>query len=60
MLVTSQQAHDSALARPLWALLADEKFRASIEALSGYSATETGLRVVPADRHSEPFCRALP
>jgi putative molybdopterin biosynthesis protein len=44
-LVVTQQAHDSDVLAPLWALLADDKFRASIAALGGYSSAETGLRV---------------
>jgi len=46
-LVTTQQAHDSALLVPLWALLADEKFRALIEGARRLLGTETGLRVFP-------------
>jgi putative molybdopterin biosynthesis protein len=45
-LVVTQQAHDSDVLAPLWALLADEQFRASIDALDGYSSAETGLRVL--------------
>lgn len=33
------------LLAPLWALLADPKFRADVEALGGYSCAETGLRI---------------
>ncbi|MBV9012046.1 MAG: molybdopterin biosynthesis protein [Pseudonocardiales bacterium] len=44
-LVVTQEAYDSGVLAPLWALLADEKFRASVEALGGYSSAETGLRV---------------
>lgn len=43
--VPADQAHDSDVLAPLWALLADAKFRASIAALGGYSSAETGLRV---------------
>jgi putative molybdopterin biosynthesis protein len=45
-LVVTQQAYDSDVLAPLWALLADEKFRASIDALGGYSSAETGLRIL--------------
>jgi putative molybdopterin biosynthesis protein len=45
-LVVAQEAYDSDVLSPLWALLADEKFRASIEALGGYSSAETGHRVL--------------
>jgi putative molybdopterin biosynthesis protein len=45
-LVVTREACDSALLAPLWALLADQKFRASIEALGGYSTTETGRRIL--------------
>jgi putative molybdopterin biosynthesis protein len=45
-LVVTQQTYDSALLAPLWALLADQKFRASIDVLSGYSSTETGRRIL--------------
>jgi len=44
-LVLTQQAYDSDVLAPLWALLAEESFRASIEALGGYSSAETGRRV---------------
>ncbi|MGQ0776409.1 MAG: molybdopterin biosynthesis protein [Pseudonocardiales bacterium] len=44
-LVLTREIHDSDLLTPLWELLADEKFRASVEALGGYSCTETGARV---------------
>jgi putative molybdopterin biosynthesis protein len=44
-LVVTQEAYDSGMLAPLWALLADEKFRASITALGGYSSAETGRRV---------------
>lgn len=43
--VLTRQTCDSDLLAPLWALLADEKFRASVEALGGYSCAETGARV---------------
>ncbi|HEY3895774.1 MAG TPA: molybdopterin biosynthesis protein [Pseudonocardiaceae bacterium] len=45
-LVLTREAHDSDALAPLWALLAQESFRASIEALGGYSCAETGLRVL--------------
>jgi putative molybdopterin biosynthesis protein len=45
-LVVTQEAYRSGVLAPLWALLADEKFRASVEALGGYSSAETGLRVL--------------
>jgi putative molybdopterin biosynthesis protein len=45
-LVVTQEAYDSGMLAPLWALLADEKFRASITALGGYSSAETGRRVL--------------
>ncbi|HEX2301646.1 MAG TPA: molybdopterin biosynthesis protein [Pseudonocardiaceae bacterium] len=44
-LVLTREAHDSELLAPLWALLAEQKFRDSVEALSGYSCAETGVRV---------------
>jgi putative molybdopterin biosynthesis protein len=44
-LVVTQEAYGSGVLAPLWALLADEKFRASVEALGGYSSAETGRRV---------------
>jgi putative molybdopterin biosynthesis protein len=44
-LVLTREAHDSALLAPLWELLADEKFRAAVESLGGYSCTHTGTRV---------------
>ncbi|HEY6423231.1 MAG TPA: molybdopterin biosynthesis protein [Pseudonocardiaceae bacterium] len=44
-LVLSREAHDSDLLAPLWALLTDEKFRSSVEALGGYSCHQTGHRV---------------
>ena len=45
-LVVTQEAYDSGMLAPLWTLLADEKFRASITALGGYSSAETGRRVL--------------
>jgi putative molybdopterin biosynthesis protein len=45
-LVVTREALDSPELAPLWALLADEKFRALIEALGGYCAAETGRRVL--------------
>jgi putative molybdopterin biosynthesis protein len=44
-LVVTRAAYDSEVLAPLWTLLADEKFRASVEALGGYSSAETGRRV---------------
>jgi putative molybdopterin biosynthesis protein len=44
-LVLRTQTVDDPLLAPLWALLADHDFRASIEALGGYSCTETGRRI---------------
>ncbi|MGH4002409.1 MAG: molybdopterin biosynthesis protein [Pseudonocardiaceae bacterium] len=44
-LVVTRDAHDSDVLAPLWTLLADEKFHASVEALGGYSSAETGRRV---------------
>lgn len=41
----TREAHDSELLAPLWALLADQKFRDSVEALGGYTCAETGVRV---------------
>jgi putative molybdopterin biosynthesis protein len=41
-LVLTKQTYDSPLLAPLWALLADDTFRASITALGGYSTAETG------------------
>jgi putative molybdopterin biosynthesis protein len=41
-LVLTREVRDSALLAPLWALLADRKFHAAIEALGGYSTTQTG------------------
>lgn len=45
-LVLTEQTYDSALLAPLWTLLADEKFRTSIDALGGYSTAETGRRIL--------------
>jgi putative molybdopterin biosynthesis protein len=44
-LVLTQQTYDSPLLAPLWNLLADDNFRASIDALGGYSTAETGRRI---------------
>jgi molybdopterin molybdotransferase/putative molybdopterin biosynthesis protein len=44
-LVVTRDAYDSEVLAPLWTLLADEHFRASVEALPGYSTTQTGHRV---------------
>lgn len=44
-LVLTREAHDSEVLAPLWALLADQKFLDSVEALGGYSCAETGVRV---------------
>ncbi len=41
-LVVTRDAYDSDLLTPLWTLLADKDFHASIEALPGYSTTQTG------------------
>src|SRR5206468_792484 len=41
-LVLTREAYASELLAPLWALLVDPNFHAAIEALPGYSATETG------------------
>jgi len=45
-LVLTKQTYGSSLLAPLWALLADDTFRASITALSGYSTAETGRRIL--------------
>jgi molybdate-binding protein len=45
-LVLTKQTYDSPLLAPLWSLLADEAFRASITALGGYSTAETGRRIL--------------
>jgi putative molybdopterin biosynthesis protein len=44
-LVVTRDAYDSDVLAPLWILLADRKFHVSLEALGGYSTTETGHRV---------------
>jgi putative molybdopterin biosynthesis protein len=44
-LVVTRDAYDSDVLAPLWTLLADQTFHASVEALAGYSTTETGRRV---------------
>ena len=44
-LVVTRDAYDSDVLAPLWTLLADDQFRASVEALPGYSTTQTGHRV---------------
>jgi putative molybdopterin biosynthesis protein len=45
-LVLTKQTYDSPLLTPLWTLLADDAFRASITALGGYSTAETGRRIL--------------
>ncbi len=45
-LVLTREVHDSALLAPLWTLLADPTFHAAIEALGGYSCTETGRHLL--------------
>ncbi len=45
-LVLTKQTYGSSLLAPLWALLADDTFRASITALGGYSTAETGRRIL--------------
>ena len=45
VLVVTRDAYASDMLAPLWALLADDQFRASVEALPGYSTTQTGHRV---------------
>jgi molybdopterin molybdotransferase/putative molybdopterin biosynthesis protein len=45
-LVVTAETYDSALLAPLWTLLADDKFRTSIEALGGYSTAQTGHRIL--------------
>ncbi|MFN2534369.1 MAG: molybdopterin biosynthesis protein [Pseudonocardiaceae bacterium] len=45
-LVLTRETHDSALLAPLWTLLADPIFHAAIQALAGYSTTETGHRIL--------------
>jgi putative molybdopterin biosynthesis protein len=44
-LVVAPGALDGPQLAPLWALLADPGFRASVEALGGYSAQEMGQRL---------------
>ncbi|MFZ0873059.1 MAG: substrate-binding domain-containing protein, partial [Pseudonocardiaceae bacterium] len=44
-LVLTQQTYHSDVLAPLWPLLADPTFRTSIDALGGYSSTETGRRI---------------
>ncbi len=44
-LVLRTETVDDPLLAPLWALLADPKFRSDVEALGGYSCAETGLRI---------------
>jgi putative molybdopterin biosynthesis protein len=44
-LVLARETYDSALLAPLWALLADPTFHKAIQALAGYSTTETGHRI---------------
>lgn len=44
-LVLRTETVEDPLLAPLWALLADPKFRADVEALGGYSCAETGLRI---------------
>lgn len=44
-LVLTRQCYESALLAPLWRLLSTPGFRASVEALAGYSCTETGTRI---------------
>jgi putative molybdopterin biosynthesis protein len=44
-LVLRAETVDDPLLAPLWALLADPKFHADVEALGGYSCAETGLRI---------------
>ncbi len=45
-LVLTRETAESDLLAPLWRLLADPAFRAAVEALGGYSCTETGARVL--------------
>jgi putative molybdopterin biosynthesis protein len=45
-LVLTKQTYDSPLLASLWALLADDTFRASITALGGYSTAETGRHIL--------------
>jgi putative molybdopterin biosynthesis protein len=44
-LVVHPRALDDPLLAPLWALLADPGFHATVEALGGYSCAETGRRI---------------
>jgi putative molybdopterin biosynthesis protein len=44
-LVLRADTVDDPLLAPLWALLADDDFRAEVEALGGYSCIETGRRI---------------
>jgi putative molybdopterin biosynthesis protein len=44
-LVTTPEVLASGVLDPLLALIDDPLFRASVEALGGYSTAETGLRV---------------
>jgi putative molybdopterin biosynthesis protein len=44
-LVVAPGALDGPQLAPLWSLLADAGFRASVEALGGYSAREMGRRL---------------
>ncbi|HUR75550.1 MAG TPA: substrate-binding domain-containing protein, partial [Sporichthya sp.] len=44
-LVLRTETVEDPLLAPLWALLADPKFRADVEALGGYSCAQTGRRI---------------
>jgi putative molybdopterin biosynthesis protein len=44
-LVFTAETHDEPVLRPLLDLLGDDRFRAEVEALGGYSAEEMGRRV---------------
>jgi putative molybdopterin biosynthesis protein len=44
-LVLRADTVETPLLEPLWALLADPEFRGRVEALGGYSCTETGRRI---------------
>lgn len=44
-LVLTRATYDSELLAPLWELLADPAFHASVESLGGYSCAETGHRL---------------
>ena len=44
-LVLRTDTVETPLLEPLWALLADPEFRGRVEALGGYSCTETGRRI---------------